>query len=304
MKNILIAGSDGFIGRSVYAALNSENRNVIGLSRPGLDSDYSVDLLDYDQVVQAMKSATPDVVINCAGVVAVDGVLDANKMISTNLLRAAISTNTNLKRFIMCGSAGVYGVVDVNDYPIKETQPLRATQPYPLSKIAEEDAVRMIGKAHNIDTIVARIFNPVGPGMAPRFLIPGILRQIDDIRHNKADHIEVGRLDAERDYVAVNDVARAISLLALAEVHQYDTYNIGSGTPLKNSQLVDLILSEMTMNNDAIKIIETSSVPEQPIASHADISRMKEEFGWEPNTSLQDMIKGVVSTHEADIRQD
>lgn len=294
---ILVAGSDGFIGRNVYHTLKKGDNAVVGLSRPSLGEDYGVDLSNYNDVEIVMREVQPEVIVNCAGVVSVDGDLDANKDISVNLLTAAITASPGLHRFVMCGSAGEYGVVNPKDYPIKESQPLAATQPYPVSKIGEEAAVREIGRAKNIDVIVARIFNPIGPKMAPRFLIPGILRQIDALRAGEADSIEVGRLDALRDYIDISDVASAIGYLATTNAHTYQEYNIGSGVPIKNRQLIELILKHSGCDRSTV-IKETSSEPEKPIASQADITRMKDDFGWSPQVSLEETIKGVIEQHE------
>lgn len=294
---ILVAGSDGFIGRNVYRTLKEGDNAVVGLSRPGLGEDYGVDLSNYNDVEAVMRQIQPEVIINCAGVVSVDGDLDANKDISVNLLTAALAPHSNLRRFIMCGSAGEYGVVSPEDYPIKETQSLAATQPYPLSKIAEERAIKEIGRSKSIDVIIARIFNPIGPKMAPRFLVSGILRQIDALRSGELNFIEVGRLDAPRDYIDITDVANAIGHLATTMTHNYQEYNIGSGVPIKNGQLIELMLEKSGFDK-SVTIKETSSKPEEPIASQADITRMKDDFGWSPQISLEETIKGVIEHHE------
>ncbi|MGB3008844.1 MAG: NAD(P)-dependent oxidoreductase [Candidatus Saccharimonadales bacterium] len=294
---ILIAGSDGFIGRNVYRALKESNNTIVGLSRPGLGEDYGIDLGDYSQVESAIKKIQPEVIVNCAGVVSVEADLDANKNISVNLLTAAIVAGAGLRRFIMCGSAGEYGLVDPKDYPIKESQPLVADQPYPLSKIAEEVAIKEIGDNKNIDVIIARIFNPIGPNMAPRFLISGVLRQIDEIRSGKSNSIEVGRLDALRDYIDITDVASAIGRLATVGDHVHREYNIGSGAATTNKQLIELMLKYSGINKRII-LKETSAYPEKPIASQADITRMKDDFGWTPKISLDETIKGVMNHYE------
>src|SRR5947199_333717 len=66
---------------------------------------------------------------------------------------------------------------------------------------------------HNLPVTVARIFNPIGHGMHPRFLIPQLIQQTHEILINKRAAIEVSRLNAKRDYIDVNDVATAIKTL-------------------------------------------------------------------------------------------
>lgn len=291
---ILVAGGTGFIGRHVVESLSERGGHDVAFTvQPGIKDTMSLDLLNADEVKRVIDEVRPEVIINCSGVVGVDADFNDNVTISKNLLDAALAVKT--KQYIMCGSAGEYGNVDPSDWPVKETQPLTATQPYPLSKIHEEGLISSYREAHDISAVVARIFNPIGKGMAPRFLIPGILRQIDAIRQGDTDRIEVGRLDALRDYINIQDVARAISALAIASTHRYTEYNVGSGIATSNQELIHAILGYSNMSAD-VKIVETMASPEDPVASQADISRMQEEFGWEPRISVSETIKEVMSS--------
>lgn len=290
---ILVAGGKGFIGRHVVEHLSQAGGHEVSSTiQPGVNDALSVDLLDGDAVKRVIDVVQPEVIINCAGVVGAGANFEDNVSISRNLLEGAAAVD-GLKRFVMCGSAGEYGEVAPHELPVKETQALAATNPYSVSKVHEEEFVKAFADNHNMDVVVARIFNPLGAKMASRFLTSGVLRQIEAIRTGEADHIEVGRLDALRDYVDVRDAAAAIGLLATSDTHNYREYNIGTGVSTSTRELIDLILryTEMPINTPVLQIMPS---PEAPTACRADISRIRKDYGWEPHISIADTVKGIV----------
>lgn len=291
---VFVAGGEGFIGRNVSEVLESQGHEVYRSSRSAKGEHIiGVDLLDSEQVGHSIETTKPDVIINCAGVVGGNGNFEDNVSISKNLIEAAAAAGLGLKRFVVCGSAGAYGNVDQENWPVKEDTPLSATNPYPLSKIAEEEMVRSLAAKYDIDAVVARIFNPVGTGMPSKFLITNVLEQVNRIKAGETNEVSVGRADALRDYVDVKDVSRALALLATRD-HIHDVYNIGSGIATSTEDLVNHIIDESNIEGE-VAITEMSAEPEKSVASQADISRLRGEFEWEPSVSLRQTIKQVVA---------
>ncbi len=294
---VFVAGGEGFVGRNVSETLSSEGHDVIrGTRRSVGDSFVQVDLLDPKQVEQCLDGMRPDIIINCAGVIDKSGDFEDNVRMSSNLLGSVAVVGLQLHRFVMCGSAGEYGNVDPKNWPVSEETPLQASNPYAQSKIREEEAVRHLAAEHGFDAVVARIFNPIGNGMPAKFLISNILGQIEKIKPGEISEISVSRADALRDYIDIGDAAKALALIALHD-HNYDAYNIGSGKSTSTGELVRCIMKESGVSAD-IAIRELSDEPEQPVASQADISRLTDEFGWKPEISLQETIRGIIN-HES-----
>jgi len=293
---VFVAGSMGFIGRSVSEAFEAQNHIVFrGGRSTGDTSIVNVDLLDPNQVQQVLDEVRPDIVINCAGVIDRNSDFENNVRMSRNLLEAIGAAGLKLHRFVLCGSAGEYGFVDSKYWPVSENTPLLAENPYALSKVREEAAVRELAELYQIDAVIARIFNPIGTNMPAKFLVSNILEQIQKINYKEADEIVVSRLDALRDYIDIKDLARAIVLMATQE-HRYDTYNIGSGKSTSTSSLLRCILEESGVS-ESLKTRELADEPERPVASQADISRLRDDFNWTPEIPFRETIKGVVN-HE------
>ncbi len=287
---VFVAGSTGFIGRNVSTAFEAQGYEVFRSSRVPNQTNITVNLLDSDQVKDTIARTQPDIIINCAGVVGGSGNFEDNVIISRNLLEAVGNTGLELYRFVICGSAGEYGHVDKHDWPVSEDTPLRATNPYALSKIEEERIVHDLAKEYGIDAVVVRIFNPLGSDMPAKFLITNVLEQIKKVKAGESDTILVGRADALRDYVYIDDVSRALFLLATKN-HKFDVYNVGSGVATSTEELVNCMLGESGVN---ATIVENSPEPEETVASQADISRLEEEFSWKPSKSLKQIIKEII----------
>lgn len=298
---VLVLGSDGFFGRNVAAALAPDHEVIRGTRRVvAHEADqYHVDLLEPKTIAQALQELQPEAIVNCAGVVENSEKALINPIMTRNLLDQVVSLELKPKRIIISGSAAEYGIIkDPNDIPVKETTPLNPTSVYGQSKVDEVAAGLEYREKYNLPVTIARIFNPIGIGMGPRFLITNILRQIEEIKNGQRKTIEVSRLDAVRDCCHILDAAEAVKLLIEGEP-QEPIYNISSGKGTSNGEIIGLLLKYSGLTEQP-EIIETASEPEPQIASQADISLIQNEFSWKPTRSIEETVKEIV---DAGIRQ-
>ena len=287
---VLLFGADGFIGNTVLGALRGEHE-VVGAIRSDVpDEGYVlVDLLDRASISAAIKQVKPDIIISCAGVVENTEKADANPVFTGNILDEAKASGLVFKRIVISGSAAEFGLVDPSNIPVNEDAPLNANAGYGLSKVREEQVALA---ADGLPVVVARIFNPIGSAMHPRFLIPKLISQLEEVKAGERDAVEVSRLDSKRDYIDVRDVASAIISIATGEPTER-VYNVGSGVATSNGELIELILEELKLDTKPA-FVETSESPEALVAIQADISRIKDEFGWSPAYDIKDTVKEIV----------
>lgn len=284
---IIIFGADGFIGRNVFSLLSKNHevikavRNIDRLS----DNSIAVDLSSADSVFKVIDEIKPEVIINCAGVVGGGANTDLNFIFTKNILEQS-SRVGGVKKVIISGSAGEYGQVD--SLPVSEDFPLMATSEYGLSKIKEEEFAINYGSSNDINTVVLRIFNPVGAGMADKFLLTNLIKQVRSIKSGELNNISVSRLDSRRDYVSVVDIAEAYKVVVEGN-NRYNIYNIGSGKSTSNQELLDLVIKNSNLIA-APGIQETSNIPEPLMAIQADISRISSEFNWSPRQNIGILI--------------
>ena len=111
------------------------------------------------------------------------------------------------------GSAAEYGPGEPGT-AVAESAPPRPASAYGATKLAGTRLVEL-GRAAGLDAVVLRVFNPVGPG-APDGILPG--RLVSEFRRALADgsEVQLGPLDAVRDFVDARDVADAVIAAALA----------------------------------------------------------------------------------------
>lgn len=288
---VLVIGANGFMGQAISQELRTQHE-VIAAGRY-ITHGVRIDLTDPQSISAALKSVQPDVIVNCAGIVENSEQAEGNPVMTRNLLDQVAASGLPIKRIIILGSAAEYGLVD--KLPVNEDTPRWPVSPYGVSKKEEVDVALWFREEKHLPIVVVRVFNPIGSGMPPRTLLPGLMRQIAAFRIGETDHIEVGRLDAKRDYFDISDVGRAIGLF-LKKTPKHAVYNLGSGVSTSNRQLVKIMLAESGMA-DQPKLIETSDTPEPLLACQADVSRIEEEFGWKPQKIVAEALADVTKVN-------
>lgn len=192
------------------------------------------------------------------------------------------------------GSAAEYGVVP--ELPVKEETPLLGSSPYACSKIKEEEYALLWSETKGVPVVIARVFNPVGVGMADKFLLTSVLRQLQELRKGNKTEIHVSRKDSSRDYIAVTDIARGIRCI-IEKQPSFNIYNLGSGRSTSNQELIKLVVKHLGITGE-IQVIQTSEEAEAQVASRADIGRMKNDFNWSPQFTVSDTLKEIVSSED------
>lgn len=297
--NILVIGADGFIGRHVYDGLKDAHDVVAGISPSNTSDTYSastrVNLMDKSAVSALLTRVHPEVVIDCAGIVDPNAKPEDNTTLTKNVFEALSGCTDLPRRIVLMGSAASYGFLrSADEIPVSEVTPLRAESGYALSKRLEEEYVTEYAKTSNFEIVVARLFNPIGKGMKSRFLIPSIIHQLENAEPNKQVVLEISRLDSERDYIDVRDVALAIKSLAEAATLRHLVYNVGSGRATSNEELITTVVDTVGYRRELIAVNQTAPAPEKLVASCADIRRITEDTGWAPRITLKEAIKEIV----------
>lgn len=289
---ILLFGARGFIGSALREVL-AEQHEVFTATTGDVHekNEVKADLLDVAVITRTLLDTRPDVVINCAGVVENTDRAAFNVTFTRNLLDAVIASKLTMKKILISGSAAEYGTVEDDTIAIPEDAPLHAAGAYGKSKMEEVALALQYKQKHKLPIVIARIFNPIGPGMRPKFLLPSLLAQAEKVKRGEADSMSVSRLDSIRDYCDVRDTARALQLLIEHDT-EHDIYNVGSGTSTTTGELIELITKHYVIKP---RIIETADHPEPPVASKADITRLTKELGWKPVKTIEQTVEEIIN---------
>jgi GDP-4-dehydro-6-deoxy-D-mannose reductase len=300
---VLVTGAAGFAGSHVLEALGGRE-DVVGWTHRApppqeiaqLAAWQRVDLLNPSEVRDAIARLKPSGVIHCAGAPNVahswrDTVtpLSANVLATHHLFDALRRTGT-ASRVVVVGSATVYAA---SSTALTEESPVAPSNPYAVSKLAQEQLAFRAAREDGVEVIVTRSFNHTGPRQSAAFAAPNMARQIAMIEAGVAEPVmKTGNLDAQRDFTDVRDMARAY--LALLHHGAPSTlYNVASGTARVMRSVLDALVARAR-----VKVrIETDPGLMRPSDTPivlGDPTRLREATGWRPEVpfdrTLDDLL--------------
>ena len=274
MTDILITGASGFIGAPLVAEIRSAGHEVFAAGRAQGDICEEATWAafpDVDVVIHlAGKSFVPESWVNPAAFVRsnVQGTLGALEYCRTRGAR------------LIYLSSYMYGQPE--RLPIPESAPVSAVKPYALTKKLAEEAAQFYVSGFKVPVTILRLFNVYGPGQSAQFLIPSIVQQA-----RAGETIRVKDLEPRRDYVYVTDVLRAV-VAALGSKQPGGVYNVGSGVSHSVAQVIAAI--QRTWGTACPVISEGVRRPGEIMDTVADITRARQQLGWEP---LFDLSQGI-----------
>lgn len=307
---ILITGITGFVGSHLadYIIKNHKGMEIHGLKRWRSRTDniihlkdkvkyHECDIKDAHNVYQIINKVKPDKIFHLAAQSFVPTswespaeTFEANVVGQCNLLEAVRRFRTSGYDPVLqiAGSSEEYGLVQPEELPVKETNPLRPLSPYAVSKIAQDFMGYQYFKSYGIRIIRIRAFNHTGPRRGEVFVSSNFAKQITEIEKGlRAPVILVGNLEAVRDFTDVRDVVRAY-WLATEKCEPGEIYNIASGKGYTIKEVLDKLLSFSTH-----KSIEIKSDPERMRPSDVpkligDSQKFRKVTGWKPEFSFLD----------------
>lgn len=306
---VLITGATGFAGGHLIESLAGSHRLVgWGRSTPRpelahLVESQTVDLLDREQVRQAIASLKPATIFHLAGAPQVaESWRDTTKPLAGNVLATAHLLDAVRRaglacRVVVTGSAAVYAP---SDTPIKEGGSLAPGNPYALSKLAQEQLAMRAFADDGLDVVMVRPFNHTGPRQPPAFVAPSMARQIALIEKGDVEPvIRVGNLDARRDFTDVRDVVRAYTSLAAAG-KTGEIYNVGSGVGRSIQSLLDALRSRARVEV-RVEVDPERLRPAETSALVADTTKLRERTGWHPEISFESMLDDLLGYWRSEV---
>ncbi|UTW51630.1 NAD-dependent epimerase/dehydratase family protein [bacterium SCSIO 12827] len=248
MANFLVSGGCGFIGREVVKRLMSAGHRVRVL-----------DNLAYGQIsgmagaVELINGSVGDRTVLVSALDGVDRcihlagspVLDcprANRADHLEVFKNSADTFFDTAAsagipVIYASSAAVYG--EAANSPIAETTPCDPVNSHGMEKVALERAAASAAETTGLASMGLRMFNVYGAGQLPSSPYCGVVRLFAD-RVLRAEPVTVaGDGSQQRDFIYVDDAARAIVAAATREPKGADVINICSGVPVTVAQVID-----------------------------------------------------------------
>lgn len=297
----LVIGAAGFVGKYLVEHLLEQGDQVYAGTLkepiPQLpDTTFSVDITDAGSTAELIQRSRPEVVYHLAGISFVpeaeqnfDKTLLVNVGGTNNVLRQAHLFSKETK-VVLISSAEVYGQVQPDDLPIRETTPLRPANNYSLSKRMAELLAERYVRQGALKCAIVRPFNHIGPGQDPRFVASSFAQQLARIALGKAPAVmRVGNLEARRDFSDVRDIVRAYRLLAQGPD---GVFNLGSGVPRSIQSLLDTLIR---VSGVSVKVEQDPARMRGPEVPELFTSFAKAEsaVGWKPSISFERSLEDI-----------
>jgi dTDP-glucose 4,6-dehydratase len=243
------------------------------------------------KALEAVFDRGVDAVVHFAAETHVDrSIADASDFVRTNvqgtyaLLEAA--RRKRIRRFLHVRTDEVYGSVEPGQAANEEMR-LQPNSPYAASKAASDLLVRSYWQTYRFPAIVTRCSNNYGPYQFPEKLVP---LMITNTLEEKTLPIYGDGLN-ERDWIFVEDHCTALDC-ELREGQPGEIYNIGSGRPITNLQMVRQLLRILHRPEDQIEFVADRPGHDRRYALNT--RKISSELGWRPTIELQEGLLRTV----------
>ncbi|MDN3619819.1 MULTISPECIES: UDP-glucose 4-epimerase GalE [Polaribacter] len=325
MKRILVTGGLGFIGSHTVVELQNEGFEVVIIddlsntsigvldnitSITGIKPDFhQIDLRIKSDVKSFFENNKVDGIIHFAAFKAVGESMHKPLDYYENNLGSLVyllqeMRDRKLDNFIFSSSCTVYGQAD--ELPITENAPVKAAEStYGNTKQIGEEILSDASRAHGLNIIALRYFNPIGahpsikigelPLGVPQNLIPYITQTAAGMRDELSvfgDDYDTVDGTAVRDYIHVVDLAKAhiAALQRLIKKNNkkaFEYFNVGTGT---GSSVLEVIKA---FEKASGKSLNYKIVPRREgdiTAAFADTTIANKELNWKTEKTLEEAL--------------
>jgi len=301
---VAVTGVTGFVGPVLAELLADKGYHVVGISDvercPDRVSHYVAEYVSCDLTTAWPDIAPVDGVVHLAGLAAVgpsftdpQGYIEVNSSMVTRLGEALLAS-ASTARVIVVSSGAVYGSRE-NPTPFTEDDSLDFPSPYVVSKVLGEHQVSYY-RRRDLDVLVARPFNHIGPGQRAGFIVPDLAAKLQELA--PGEPLVTGSLDGSRDYTDVRDVARAYVALLELPAPEHGVYNVASGASRTGHEVLAALCD--TLGREVPETIVERARAVDPHDVRASAARLTAETGWrariEFDASVRDFVRESART--------
>ncbi len=308
MKKALITGISGSGGSYLaeHIVQNHPETEVYGISRwhsttskSNLENIadsvkvFECDLTDFSSVFSVLRKVKPDYIFHLASHANVRAsfdvplaVLNNNIMGTANLLEA-IRTAELSPIVQLCSTSEVYGQVDPKNVPIKENCSLNPSNPYAVSKTAQDMLGFVYFKSYDMNIIRTRMFAYLNPRRSDLFAT-SFAKQVARIERGLQKELLHGNLDSTRTIIDVRDAMESY-YVAIEKCKPGEVYNIGGETVIKVGEFLD-VLKKLAKCEIPSRVDSKLLRPADVTLQIPDTKKFREKTGWKPKYSFEESV--------------
>tara|TARA_Y100000816_G_scaffold64403_1_gene42669 strand:- start:10796 stop:11827 length:1032 start_codon:yes stop_codon:yes gene_type:complete len=280
------------------SSINTERIDSL-ISQYGNDKfflHYS-DLLDSSSLTNLLNNILPDEVYNLAAQSHVS-VSFKNPIYTTqvgtlgsiSLLEALRNLEKEVK-FYQASSSEMYG--GSSKVKLNENSPFDPKSPYAASKVFAHNVTKLYRESYDMFCVNGILFNHESPLRGETFVTRKITRAVGRIKMGIQEKVILGNLDASRDWGFAGDYVEGMWMMLQNKTPQ--DWVLATGESITVREFAELAFKAAGLEWDKyIEISEKYFRPNEVEFLLGDYSKAKEELGWSPKTSINDLVNMMV----------
>ncbi len=318
-KTALIAGITGQDGYYLTRLLLERGYSVAGLIPPQRSASVAkldelaervqvcaVELTDATGLLRVVEDLQPDEIYNLAAPSFVPeswndplGTLDLVTGTATRLL-AAVRQVGIPTRFYQASSSEMFGEVDCS--PQDETTPFRPKNPYAAAKVHAHWTMVHHRQRYGLFACSGILFNHESPRRPPAFVTRKVSLAAAAIKLGLGDRLEMGNLEAKRDWGYAGDHVEAMWRMLQAD--EPEDYVIGTGQLHTVRQLVATAFDCVGLDwQHYVEVNPKFLRPDEHFQLVANPAKAQQQLGWQPQVSFEDLLAQMVAADLEGLQQ-
>ena len=309
-KTALITGETGQDGSYLAEFLLEKGYKVFGLIRRSSTVNFerikhiqnqiemlSGDLLDQNSLDSALRTANPDEVYNLGAQSFVPASWEQPLLTGEitglgvmRLLEAVRGVNDRI-RFYQASTSELFG--KAMETPQSETTPFYPRSPYGVSKMYAHWITVNYRESYNMYSCAGILFNHESPRRGLEFVTRKITRAVARIKLGLDKDLRLGNLDARRDWGYAGDFVKAMWLMLQQEEPR--DYVVATGVDRTIRDFCEVAFAYLDLDwKEYVVVDEKFLRPAEVHILRGDPCRAREDLGWEPEISFEELVEMMV----------
>lgn len=313
MKKAFITGIGGQDGSYLAEYLVSQGYEVHGIVRrnsvpehqqsriEGIRDQINVtygDLLDQSSIERVLDKVQPDEIYNIAAQSHVRISYDipqftaqTNAVGVLNVLEA-YRRSCPWARFYQASSSEMFGSSVDDDGYQRETTRMTPVSPYGCTKVFGYNIVRNYRNAYNLHASNGILFNHESPRRGSNFVTNKVVKTAVQIKLGLAKELELGNLDAYRDWGHSKDYVRAMHLILQQD--QPGDWVVATGETRSVREMCKYVFESLGLDYQEYVVQNLKFLrPEELPYLKGDSSRIR-ALGWRPEYTFESMMDEMI----------
>lgn len=200
MKKALIIGAAGFVG-GYFTGYLKENRGMevhvtklpVEELRGVGDKVYNLNILKKEDVISLLFEVRPDYIFHLAAQSSV-GIAWKNPTLTIDInIKGSVNVMDAVRelyykpRILLIGSGEEYGYIQEGEIPIREENRLRPGNIYAATKACQNMIGSIYAQAYDMEIMMVRAFNHIGPEQSPTFVVSDFCRQVLKLKRGRGN---------------------------------------------------------------------------------------------------------------------